>query len=245
MRVLLVAADRMELRGILARADKAQPELRGIPARAGKAQPVAAALDWARLVRIRGNEFLLAANGVGWKRAAGAVDRACEIFQPERVVSTGICGALDPELRSGSVVVADCVAAPGRRYAALPVAGGVPHRIGTVYSAPHVVRSTEEKSMLRQSGAVAVEMEAAGVAERAEAHRLPFHCVRSITDLAGETLANDFEAALRPDGHFDTMLIVKAALRHPLVRLPELFRLQSRCARAARVLGEFFADCGF
>jgi hypothetical protein len=58
-------------------------------------------------------------------------------------------------------------------------------------------------------------------------------------------MANDFNAALRDDGHFATMNILKGTLRKPLVRLPELLRLRNRCAWAARVLGEFIADCRF
>ena len=69
--------------------------------------------------------------------------------------------------------------------------------------------------------------------------------VRVVTDLAGETMANDFNAALRSDGHFDTMVILRRALRNPWARLPELFRLRSRCRRAADSLGDFIADCRF
>jgi adenosylhomocysteine nucleosidase len=145
----------------------------------------------------------------------------------------------------GAVVVATCVRTPDKPHSALVIAGGTPFREGVVFSASHVVRTAEEKRTLHGSGAIAVEMEAAGVAARAEAHGLPFHCVRAVTELAGETLANDFGAALRPDGHFDTMIILRSTLRQPLARLPELFRLRDRCARAARALGDFFADCRF
>jgi hypothetical protein len=88
-------------------------------------------------------------------------------------------------------------------------------------------------------------MEAAGVAERASAHNLPFYCVKVVTDLAGEDMANDFNSALRPDGHFATMDILRSSLRQPLVRIPELIRLRKRCARSALLLGEFIADCRF
>jgi NADPH:quinone reductase-like Zn-dependent oxidoreductase len=90
-----------------------------------------------------------------------------------------------------------------------------------------------------------VEMEAGGVAERAVARGVPFYCVRVVTDMAGEDMANNFNGALRPDGHFATINILQGALRHPLVRLPELLRLRNRCVRAARVLGDFIADCRF
>jgi hypothetical protein len=98
---------------------------------------------------------------------------------------------------------------------------------------------------LRAGGCSVVEMEAGGVAERARTRGLRFYCVRVVTDLADEDLANDFNGALRPDGHFVTMRILRGTLRNPLVRLPELFRLRNRCIRASLALGEFIADCQF
>ena len=92
--------------------------------------------------------------------------------------------------------------------------------------------------------AVAVEMEAAGVAARAEALGRPFYCIKAVTDLAGESMANDFNSALS-DCHFDTIKVLRSSLRHPSVRLPELFRLRKRCLRASTVLGDFVADCRF
>jgi hypothetical protein len=133
----------------------------------------------------------------------------------------------------------------GPTYPALPVASAAPHHTGAVCSIGHVAQTSAEKRRLRASGVIAVEMEAAGVAARAEARGLPFYCVRAVTDLAGEDMANDFNGALRPDGHFDTMFILIGILRHPLVRLPELFRLRNRCVRAACGLGEFIAECRF
>ena len=114
-----------------------------------------------------------------------------------------------------------------------------------VYSIDHVARTAREKAVLRGQGGSAVEMEAGGVAERAAARGKALYCIRVVTDLAGEDMANDFNQALRPDGHFATMSILSRALRDPLVRLPELIRLRNRCARAATELGEFIADCRF
>jgi len=114
-----------------------------------------------------------------------------------------------------------------------------------VGSVDHVAQTAEEKRLLRAGGAMVVEMEAAGVAARAQARGLPFYCVRVVSDLAGETMANDFNAALRADGHFDTMVVLRGALRRPLARVPELCRLRQRSVRAARVLGVFFANCRY
>ena len=161
------------------------------------------------------------------------------------MISTGFCGALDPQLRVADVVVATSIVGPDRTYPALPVSSTAPHHSGVVCSVDRVAQTAEEKRRLRAGGAMVVEMEAAGVAARAQARGLPFYCIRVVTDLAGETMANDFNAALRADGHFDTMVILREALRRPLARLPELCRLRRRSFRAARVLGDFIADCRF
>ena len=229
MRLLLIAASPMEFR------------LRG----ACFSSPSALSVDWARTTRLGAHDVLAVANGAGSRRAASAVDAAAAVFLPDAVMSTGFCGALDPDLALADVVVATSVAGPDRLYPALPVSTAAPHHTGVVCSIDHVAQTAEEKLRLRAGGAMVVEMEAAGVAARAQARGLPFYCVRAVTDLAGETMANDFNAALRADGHFDTMVILRRSLRRPLARLPELCRLWQRSVRAARILGDFFADCRF
>ena len=88
-------------------------------------------------------------------------------------------------------------------------------------------------------------MEAAAVAARAQAYGLPFYCIKAVSDLADETLTIDLNAALRPDGHLDTIKILGSTLRHPVARGPELLRLRSRAVRAGNSLGDFFANCRF
>jgi len=229
MNLLLVASDAREFSGLLARCN---PVL-----------PFTLPLDWSRLAHLSSYDLLLATNGAGPKRAAAAVDSALQAFEPEAVVSIGFCGALSPDLRTADIVVGTAIAGTDRKLQ-VPHSSA-PHRCGPVCSIDHVAQTAAEKKQLYASGAIAVEMEAAGLAARAEANSLPFYCIKAVTDLADETMANDFNAALRPDGHFDTMKILTSTLRHPWLRLPELIRLHKRCVRAARVLGDFIADCRF
>jgi adenosylhomocysteine nucleosidase len=245
-------------------------EFPGILAKAHQARPERLPINWARSAKLGEHQVLLAANGAGWNRAASVMDAAVG-FRPDAVISTGFCGGLEEDLKVGEIVVGtsvvkheegrlkisrqDGILPPGvrptypTRQSESPSGQGKHPRLrtryGVVCSIDHVAQTSEEKSRLRSTGACAVEMEAAGVAERAQAMSLPFHCVKAITDLAGETMANDFNSALRSDGHFDTMLILRRSLRHPAVRVPELLRLRHRCVRAARALGDFFADCRF
>ncbi len=231
-KLLLVAADPMEFAGILTRASAVRPA--AIPA------------DWSRTATLSGNQLLLIANGAGAKRADQAVAAgllACPL--PAAILSTGFCGALSPDLDIAAIVAADRVLTGARSYPALPPRASLPHSTGPVVSIDHVARTAAEKRQLHAGGAIAVEMEAAAVAARSAAAGVPFYCIRAVSDLAGEDLANDFNKALREDGHFATMGILLGTLRDPVARLPELFRLRRRCARAARVLGDFIADCRF
>jgi adenosylhomocysteine nucleosidase len=231
--LLFVAANPMEFNGIL---DLMRP------------RRVLLDLKWSRRGVIAGNDVLLTANGAGGTHAAAAVDTACRDFPADAVINTGFCGACDPRLRVGDAIVATevrCDRPPGSFAVAKPERFAGLSQRGAIASVDHVVHSASEKAELARRGAIAVEMEAAGVAAAAERHNLPFYCIRAVTDPAGEDMANDFNSALRADGQFDTMRIFSHALRHPVTRLPELFRLRQNCLRAARTLGEFFADCRF
>jgi adenosylhomocysteine nucleosidase len=242
MKLLFIASDKMEFRGLLAHATAVrEAEVKAL---------------WSRSVTLGVNEALLVANGAGPDHAAAATDAGMKAFDAAAIVSTGFCGALAPELEIADLVSATSVQTADRSYAtrtwdrlpglsAITTAAQAPrHFAGPIRSIHYVARTVEEKRNLAISGAIAVEMEAAGIAARAQSHGLPLYCIRAVTDLAGETLANDFNMALRLDGQFDTILILKGTLRHPMVRLPELFRLRKRCVRAAHVLGDFFAYSG-
>jgi len=237
MKILFVAADRMEFPGILGH----------LTAVRGADLPV----DWARAGALNGNETLLVANGIGHSRAAAAAKAAIAAFDPDAIVSAGFCGALSPKLKIADIVVATQVATPDAIYNALRPPAPLPDlrslipSSGSVLSISYIAQTAEQKRALASQGAIAVEMEAAGVAAEASLCSLPFYCVRVVTDLAGETMANDFNKALRPDGHFATMSILRVALLDPANRLPELIRLRKRCKLAARALGDFFANSRF
>jgi adenosylhomocysteine nucleosidase len=194
---------------------------------------------------LNGRNLLLVANGIGGRRAVQAVEAALSAASVDAVVSLGFCGALDPDLAIGNIFVASRIQGDEGSFATqLPEA---PHRFasGLLVSIDHVAQTAEEKARLWSTGAAAVEMEAAGVAAVAARHGLPLYCIRSVTDLAGEAFANDLNAALRPDGQFDVMHLLRNAVRKPTVRFPELLRLYKRSTLAARTLGEFIAGCRF
>jgi adenosylhomocysteine nucleosidase len=230
MRLLVVASMPQEFKAVLSHVQDVRVQTAGV--------------DWARSARMEEHSVLLVANGAGPERAAQAVDAVSE-FHPDAMMSVGFCGAVAPELGEADVVVATEVIRKDATYPCNPLSSRRTYRRGVVRTLDHIAESADEKAHWYRLGAVAVEMEASAVAEKAHAHNLPFHCVKTVTDLAGETLQNDLNSALREDGHFDTIKILGSTLRQPFVRVPELFRLLNRSARAAQALGDFFADCRF
>jgi len=208
-------------------------------------KPLAWPVYSARSADLKGREVLLVANGAGRRRAADAVAAASRMSRLGSICNMGFCGALEKEMTIGDIFIADRVQAGGAEFVAAQPRCSRPYRAGVLASIDRIAQTAAEKSGLRAQGASAVEMEAAGVAEKAVELGVPFFCVRSVTDLADESFGLDFNAALRPDGRFDTMRLIAASCRRPLSLLPELLRLGMRCRTASRTLGEFVADCRF
>lgn len=214
----MVAAEAREFEGLLKR-------VRNVRA---LAWPGAA---FSREIVTKNRRWLLIANGPGPR----LVDHALQTKpDADRVVSIGFCGALDPALRIGDIVVS----------------GEVPKGLqasfvqGDVVSVDRVAFTVQEKSDLRAAtGATVVEMESAAVAQKAREWDVPFGCVRVVSDVAGDDLPLDFNRYRDADGRFERTRIALAALGRPFTVLPRLVRLDRDCRRAAERLGEFLANC--
>jgi adenosylhomocysteine nucleosidase len=204
-------------------------------------------LRYARSARLRSLRLLLAAHGAGPRLAAEACEVAWNRTRPQALASVGFCGALIPELPPAGIVVATEVIEPdaARTHSASAPRCSLPHRRGPVISIDSVAQTAQEKSRLAALGALAVEMEAAAVAERARLWGVPFFCIKSITDLAGESFKLDLNAARNDRGRLSDARILRAALRKPAVGVPEIVRLYRRSRMAANALGDFLAACEF
>ena len=210
------------------------------------------AADRRELVALNGARRLgtvpvaLAAAGVGRLHAARAVREAAGKQALAGVVSAGWCGALDPALRIGDIVVADRVLSldpPDTFETRRP--DGDPSAVGPVITVDHFVGAAQEKRRLRGSGAIAVEMEAAGAAEEARRLGVPFYCIRAVSDAAETSFRLDFNRALRPaDGRFSAARIVAMAGLDP-ARWRELLALRRATITAAEALGRFLNRCEF
>ncbi len=234
------------MRTVLLVASEAR-EFNGLVARLGWVQRPRIPVDYAREAIHRGARWLLAANGIGQRLAVQAVERVIEYAPVDAFVSTGYCGALDPALAPLSVLAADEVSTMDgfRRYPAqrLPLPDLA---TGLMLTADHIVSSPAEKAALRvRTGAVAVDMESAAVAEAASRAGKPFYCVRIVSDAADEGFGIDLNRARDTEGRLKPWKVVREALKKPAQGVPELIHLQRRAERASQILGDCLADCDF
>ncbi len=223
----MIAAEKMEFDGLLRRATLAR--MLPIPVR------------FAAEATLQNLTLFLLANGPGPMRAS-----ACRADGPfDAIVSTGFCGGTNPTLRIGDIAAATEVRSGTHRFAATLPAGPGAALSGAIASQDEVAVTVADKQRLAQSGAIAVEMEAAAVAAYAEESRTPFYCIRVVSDTAHEDMPLDFNRFRQPDGDFNRRAIAFAALRRPFTSIPALRQLQRNCRFASEKLGAFLADCRF
>ena len=130
-------------------------------------------------------EIVAAAGGIGSARAELAARVLAEKFRPQTLISAGVAGALIRSLKAGSVirpnVIVDAVSGNEYRFAG----GGEIVGGGILVSAGEIAESPDAKSSLvERFHALAVDMEAAGVARVAQEAQIDFRCVKAISDEA-------------------------------------------------------------
>ena len=158
----------------------------------------------ARALRRGAPDLRILRTGAGRTRARRAAMRL-RAAPARRVAIAGLCGALDPDLVPGDVVVASAL--PGvdvalSRAAELARAMdemGLRARVMPVVSVPHVVRGSRRRTLWEQ-GAGAVDMESSWLAEGAAGR--PLAVVRVVLDgphheLLRPSLAGNLLRALR------------------------------------------------
>ena len=203
-------------------------------------------LDFARSAWLRDRAVALVANGPGAKLAGRAADVVREYGKElEGLVSVGFCGALSPALEPCDIFVATEIHFVAHAPSVPRSHSWERTKLGKLLSMDRVASTADEKAALyRQTGAEAIEMEAAALATRAKKWNIPFYAIRVVTDTATESFPLDFNRLRDRAGRFSRTRILAAALRRPAV-VPALLHLNQRCKTAANVLGDFLADARF
>ncbi|MBI4736763.1 MAG: hypothetical protein HY766_12040 [candidate division NC10 bacterium] len=151
---------------------------------------------------LAGQAAVLIQAGIGRDRARRALLAAAHRFPFRAAWSLGFAGGLAETLCAGDVV---CPAAvllddgrTGRSFGVAPAqtavraalaAAGLRIHDGPLLTVDDPLRTPEVKRAAhRRTGAVAVDMEAAGVAEAARDLGIPWLAIKAVVDAAGETL---------------------------------------------------------
>ena len=166
------------------------------------------------------------------------------------LASWGRAGGLDPELRAGTIFLpSEVLSELGVRF---PTSHGWRDRLGTAAAFHHPVTSgtlltraaaldaiEAKAAAFEATGAAAVDMESAAVADVAAAHGLPFIAVRVIIDTAGDALPSAVVSASR-SGQVRIDRLLLGLLRRP-ADLVDLLKLASRYRAAMHSLAALAA----
>jgi adenosylhomocysteine nucleosidase len=178
----------------------------------------------------------LICGGIGAEAARRATEAIiCEV-SPTRVISVGFAGALDPSLKVGDVLEPRTVidAADSARTA-------IESGEGVLVTSATVVSKDQKARLAKSYSAIAVDMEAAAVAQGAEARGVEFAAVKAISDAADFSMPARMDRFVAADGTFrSAKLASHVALRPWLWR--RTIKLARNSARASRALCEALAS---
>jgi adenosylhomocysteine nucleosidase len=154
------------------------------------------------------------------------------------IISFGLAGGLDPDLRPGACVIGQAIVFEGERLSvdrrwADRLAARLPgaRRADIAASDRPLADVAAKRALRRATGASAVEMESAIAAKLAAAHGLPFAALRVICDPAGRALPPAALAGFADDGETDFGAVLRSLAEVP-GQLPALLRLAFDAWRA-------------
>jgi adenosylhomocysteine nucleosidase len=131
------------------------------------------------------------------------------------IVSAGACGALDPRLGRGDLVVPETVVAPtGLRHPTDAVPALT--RRGALLTVAEVAQTAVDKARLwMETGALAVDMESAPIVAWARTRGFRVAVVRAVSDTAEQAVPADVAGLVDAGGRVRAGSALRAALARP------------------------------
>jgi adenosylhomocysteine nucleosidase len=171
--------------------------------------------------------------GMGRRNASTQFTEALRRISPDRVLTCGFAGALNPEFKIGDVLFDEDYDA-GMNQALLS-AGAIPAKF---YCSVRVAVTAAEKADLwRTTGADAVEMESSVIRSLCRERGIPSATVRVISDAANEDLPLDFNALMTSEQKISIPKLMGKLATSPR-SIPRLMELQRNTRLAAKNLAE-------
>lgn len=175
-----------------------------------------------RLAKLGDKNAVIVKSGVGKVFAAMICERLIDEFDPRAVIFTGVAGSLNKKLDIGDVVVSrDCIQHDVDAQALGFMRGAIPYTENRVFRADDKLRKLALGTKLRMNKRIegriltgdqfitkhemkdhkylidelkgdAIEMEGGAVAQVCTLNKVPFLIVRTVSDRADGTAAEDF-----------------------------------------------------
>ena len=142
-------------------------------------------------------EVALICGGVGAESARRATEAVIREVNPAQIISVGFAGALDPFLKLGDVVE-PCTVINAADGARTELGAGA----GILVSSATVASKDQKLRLAKSYNASAVDMEAAAVAQGAEARGVEFAALKAISDEADFSMPAKMERFVGTDGTF-------------------------------------------
>jgi len=195
-----------------------------------------------------GGELAVTLSGVGIERAAAAAGFLADIGATA-LINIGISGALNPDMKAGDLVLASTVMDEdgavfevNKRLlgSALKIfeAASINVKKDLIISTKRpLLDENSKKKIYKETGALVVDMESAGVAAAAAKKGLPFFIMRLVSDEAGEAISPDLYAALdEKSGVIGPARLLGSCIRRPAL-VGEMMRLRRPYNLALSTMG--------
>lgn len=185
---------------------------------------------------------------VSGANASRAEDLAEDLIKAgaRAVISAGLCGGLDPDLKSGELVIGErVVSASGdvlladRRLLAAAPSGA---RQVAIFGSDDIIDSAARKAQLfGRYASQTVDMESHGAARAAARAGAPFIAVRAVADGAARALPKAALGAVTPAGGVNVMSVLFECVKSPQ-QFEEIAMLGRESGAATETLRRDFGD---
>lgn len=183
-------------------------------------------------------------SGAGTAAAARVTDALIVANRPKLVISAGFAGGLANGVEKGHIVIADSVQREeGPRLKIDLRIDRTPQpamHIGPTVTVDRIVATTRGKQQLyEQSGAIAVDMESAAVADACRTYATPFMSIRIVSDSVRDALPREISRLInKPTRVRQIGFVLGAMVRRPSVAR-DLLQLQRSALDLSERLARF------
>lgn len=181
----------------------------------------------------------ISVTGVGLHRAKPRTTDLLQSLKPRAVIITGFAGALTDALNPGDIITPARLIDAGSHTALTPATlwNITPDDLAMV-SVEQIAATPQLKTSLAAAHrAQAADMESAFIAQACDAHRVPWLCIRAISDSLGDTIPMELMELVKDNGEADVLAGAAWALRRPSL-IGSMRQLQRHSRSAAHALAD-------